>query len=138
MEANDILKSVQGMYTEQQAKCADHNREAIWMVITTFISAIFGEQCSEHIPFAIAIFVTAVILRLVDTARYYYCYRRYQQVEDMILADNNEYTAAGEANKVTLQSRKIFDIQMAFYWILLVEFAIYCILYILSFQKLQG
>jgi hypothetical protein len=128
METRDILASVQTMYTEQQTKCADYNREAIWMVITTFISTIYGKQCSEHIPFAIAIFVTAVILRLVDTARYYYCYRRYQHVEDMILADNNEYEAAGEANKTTLISRKIFNIQMVFYWILLVEFAIYCIL----------
>jgi hypothetical protein len=135
MEAKNILSSVQGMYTEQQAKCADHNREAIWMVITTFISAIFGKQCTEYVPFAIAIFVTAVVLRLVDTARYYYCYRKYQQVEDMILNDSNEYKATKEANKATLTSRKIFNIQMAFYWIILVEFAIYCILYILSLKN---
>jgi hypothetical protein len=128
METNNILSSVQGMYTEQQAKCAEHNREVIWLVITTFVSAIFGNGCTEHISFAIAIFVTAVILRLVDTARYIYSYRKYQQVEDMIFNDKNEYKAAQEANKATLTSRKIFNIQMAFYWIILVEFAIYCIL----------
>jgi hypothetical protein len=124
------------MYTEQQAKCADHNREVVWIVITTFASALLKKDGVIHTPLLIAIFATAIVLRAIDTARYYYCYKKYQQAKDMLPVSGDDsddakackLAAIIHANKATLTSQKIFNIQMAFYWIILVEFAIYCIL----------